>query len=169
MAEKSPELSMEQREKISREEFFKAEYGGIRGSPEDLQEKILTRWYQNTVIPQGTPLFKAVSQLIVRQSLEDWFNTPRKQEFLQNLIEEFKLEDTDAVILRNAIDIKQNNASSALLNNWKTDMLREEGSSAVEMNRRLYLTVAGREAVSSPSSRAYLSCPLDGMGVSSSL
>ncbi|HBG64023.1 MAG TPA: hypothetical protein DDX16_07275, partial [Candidatus Omnitrophica bacterium] len=40
MAEKSPELSMEQREKISREEFFKAEYGGIRGSPEDLQEKI---------------------------------------------------------------------------------------------------------------------------------
>src|SRR3990167_6707192 len=141
MAEKSPELSMEQREKISREEFFKAEYGGIRGSPEDLQEKILTRWYQNTVIPQGTPLFKAVSQLIVRQSQEDWFNSPRKQEFLQSLIEEFKLEDKEAAVLRNAIDIRQINASSALISNWKTDMLREEGGLEVKMNSQLYLTV----------------------------
>ncbi|HAH20950.1 MAG TPA: hypothetical protein DCL49_08620, partial [Candidatus Omnitrophica bacterium] len=78
----SGDLSIEQKEKTAREEFFKAEYGGIRSSPDDLQEKILTRWYQNTVTPQGAPLFKAASQLIARQSQEDWFNSPRKQEFL---------------------------------------------------------------------------------------
>ena len=167
--EKDISPTSEEKEKWLREEFLRAD--GIRGSPEKTKEKTLARLYQNLIFSPGTHLFKAVSQLIVRQGQEDWFNSPTKQESIKNLIEEFKLADKEAVLLRNAIDIKKKSAASALITDWNkanshilTDRLREEGSSAIEMNRRLYLTVAGREAVSSPSSRGVLFYPRGGIG-----